>query len=207
MTRPLLVALHGVGSSARDMAVALAPLQQVAEVIALDGHEPFDLAASGRQWFSVAGVTEADRPMRVAGALPLLLDRLDRLAAAHGVTRDDLVLVGFSQGAIMTIAMIAQGFHHGRAVAIAGRLAAPVAPAGDRPATLLLLHDVADRVMPPLLSKQASTALVAAGHHVELTLTDGIGHGIGKPTLTALASWLAATAPTRATASTEGFSS
>lgn len=204
MIRPILVALHGVGSSAADMAGALAPLEKVAEVITLDGQDPFDLAASGRQWFSVAGVTEADRPRRVAAALPFLLERLERLAASRGVTRDDLVLVGFSQGAIMTIAMIAQGLHHGRAVAIAGRLAATVMPVADRPASLLLLHDAADRVMPSLLSTEASAALVAAGHHVQLTGTDGIGHGIAKPTLDALATWLAATAPSRTTALTEG---
>lgn len=200
MSRPLIVALHGVGSSGRDMGAALAPLASIAEVIALDGCEAFDGGAHGRQWFSVSGVTEADRPRRVAGALPRLVERLDRLASEQGVAREDLVLVGFSQGAIMTLAMIAQGLHAGRAVAIAGRLAAPVVPAGSRTASLLVIGDAADRIMPTALSQDAAERLRAAGHHVDLSLTDGIGHGIGSKTLSSIAAWLAATALHRADA-------
>ena len=199
MSRPLIVALHGVGSSARDMAAALAPLATVADVVVLDGTEPFDHGGSGRQWFSVIGVTEDDRPLRVAGALPALLSRLDQVAAEHDVARDELVLLAFSQGAIMTLAMIAQQLHRGRAIAIAGRLAAPVKSPADQPATLLLIHDRADHVMPPHLADEAKAKLVAAGHRVDLAHTNGIGHGIGPATITAIADWLAATASCQAT--------
>jgi len=192
MSRPLIVALHGVGSSARDMAAALAPLEKLAEVVALDGTDPFDVGATGRQWFSVAGVTEANRPDRVASALPALLDPLDRLAADHGVRRRDLVLLGFSQGAIMTLAMVAQGLHAGRAVAIAGRLAAMVSPIENDAADLLLVHDLADRVMPASLSSDAAAKLTAAGHRVEVVHTAGVGHGVGPATITAITGWLAA---------------
>jgi phospholipase/carboxylesterase len=205
MNRPLIVALHGVGSSGHDMGAALAPLAPIADVIALDGSEAFDGGGRARQWFSVRGVTEADRPRRVAGALPVLIERLDQLARDRNVAREDLVLLGFSQGAIMTLAMVAQGLHAGRAIALAGRLAAPVVPAGTRPASLLVIGDAVDRVMPPALSQEAAERLRTAGHHVDLRLTDGVGHGIGSPTLSSIANWLAATAPHRADATkTEG---
>lgn len=200
MNRPLIVALHGVGSSGPDMGAALAPLAAFAEVTALDGCEPFDGGGRGRQWFSVSGVTEADRPRRVAGALPRMLKRLDDVAKQHGVARDHLVLLGFSQGAIMTLAMVAQGLHVGRAIAIAGRLAAPVVPAALHPASLLVIGDSVDRVMPQRLSHDAAELLRAAGHHVHLTQTDGSGHGIGAQTLSSVADWLAATASPRAPA-------
>lgn len=202
MNRPLIVALHGVGSSGPDIGAALAPLAVGAEVIALDGCEPFDGGGRGRQWFSVSGVTETDRPRRVADAMPRMLKRLDDLARQHGVQRHDLVLLGFSQGAIMTLAMVAQGFHAGRAIAIAGRLAAPVVPASLHHASVLVIADATDRVMPQGLSQDAAEQLRAAGHHVDLTQTDGIGHGIGAQTLSSIARWLAATAPTRAPALT-----
>jgi predicted esterase len=121
MNWPLVVALHGVGSSARDMAAALAPLE-----------------------------------------------------------------------------MVAQGLHPGRAVAVAGRFAASVVPAGDHAATLLLVHDAADPVMPPALSKDAAAMLSLAGHQVDLVRTHGIGHSIGSATTTVIADWLAATAPSPA---------
>jgi phospholipase/carboxylesterase len=201
MTRPLIVALHGVGSNARDMAATLAPLSAHAEVLALDGPEPFDGGGWGggqdpraRQWFSVAGVTGADRPARIAQALPPLIARLDAIAAERGLSRDDLIPLGFSQGAMMTLAMIAGGLHRGRAIAVSGRLAAPVL-ATPGPARLLLIHDRNDPMMPLTLSVEAKTALTAAGHRVDSFWTAGLGHQIGQPSLFAIDRWLAADAP------------
>ncbi|WP_121114718.1 alpha/beta hydrolase [Croceibacterium ferulae] len=205
MSRPVIVALHGVGSSAADMAAVLAPLERVADVIALDGCEPFDRADRGRQWFSIAGVTEADRPRRVAEALPRVADRLQGLAGERGLALDELVLLGFSQGAIMTLAMVAQGLHRGRAIAVAGRLASPVLPPRGPAAPVLLVHDSTDRVMPPILSDDAAAQLGAAGHIVTAKSTTGVGHTIGRPTLSAITDWLATSAQSPLTpASIEG---
>jgi phospholipase/carboxylesterase len=185
--------------------VALAPLERVAEVVSLDGGEAFDGGGLGRQWFSIAGVTDADRSQRVARALLGLLERLDQLARSRDMRREDLVLLGFSQGAMMVLAMVAQQFHPGQAVAIAGRLAVPVLPAAGRPASLLLVHDLSDRIAPPSMSRDAADRLGAAGHHVKLVHTEGVGHGIGPAVPGVIAEWLAATASARAVStSTEG---
>lgn len=191
MSRPLIVALHGVGSCSSDMAAALAPLTVIAQVIALDGCKPFDGGGPRRQWFSVNGVTEADRPRRVEEALPGLIKRIEDVARDHHVPRGELVLLGFSQGAIMTLAMVAQGHHPGRAIAVAGRLASPVVPAGAKPASLLAIGDSADQVMPARLSAQAAEKLAEAGHRASMILTDGIGHGIGPQTISDISAWLA----------------
>jgi len=190
MTRKLVVALHGVGSNAQDMMAALQPLTAQADVVALEGPELFHSNALGRQWFSVAGITDANRPGRVKAAIPQLLQMLDQLAEDHDVRRDDLVLVGFSQGAIMTLAAIAGGHFHGHAVAIAGRLAADVA-SQTQPANLLLVHDRDDPVMPTPLSVEAAAALSRAGHQVDGAWTAGVGHGVGEATTNIINRWLA----------------
>jgi phospholipase/carboxylesterase len=190
MSRPIVVALHGVGSNARDLAAALTPLQSLCDVVALDGPEPFDGGGAGRQWFSIAAVTEANRPARVAAALPTLLVRFDEFAASRGVARDQLVLLGFSQGAIMILAAVAGGHHKGKAVAIAGRLAAPVVRP-VQPAHVLLVHDHDDGVMPADLSVAAASSLRAVGHDVDSIQTAGLGHAVGRPTLVSIERWLA----------------
>ena len=190
MNPPLIVALHGVGSSADDMTAALHPLTAFADVIALPGHEPFDSSDSGRQWFSVMSVTESNRSTRTAAALPALIAKLDQLAVARNISRDDIILLGFSQGAIMTLAAVAGGYHCGRAISIAGRLAVPVSPALDRQAEILVVHDADDHIMPSGLSINAATALNRAGHAVEVVETAAVGHRIGKATLDAIGAWL-----------------
>lgn len=205
MSLPLIVALHGVGSSAEELAAALSPLHAVADVVALDGADPFDGGGSGRQWFSIRGVTEQNRPERVLGALPPLLERLDRLAGEYGLARKDLVPLGFSQGAIMTLALIAQGLHSGHAIAVAGRLAAPVLPAVTGAGTLLLVHDQSDPVMATSLSDDAAVKLSAAGHHVDVARTEGVGHRVGSGTINEIARWLHATSSSEPLLDSKGY--
>lgn len=195
MSRPVLVALHGVGSTDVQISSALKPLEEVVEIVALGGPDPFDGGGAGRQWFSIAGVTEENRPSRAAAALEQLLPCLDQLAGARGISRDELVLLGFSQGAILVLAAIASGVHRGAAVAIAGRLATPVVTAEGRPGTVLLVHDRNDPVMPVQLAIEAAEQLARAGHHVDRVLTSGIGHSIGPATLTAVYDWLGSLPP------------
>lgn len=185
----LIIALHGVGSSAADLAPVVATLGRETGIaaIALDGPDRFDMAPTGHQWFSVRGVTDQTRTARVAAALPALLARLDAECAQRGLTRAEVALIGFSQGAIMALAALAANAGFGCTVAIAGRLAAPVLPIrGQRP-PVILLHDRIDPVMPFALAVQAEAALRDAGHDVRLIATDGYGHAIGPRTLEAAA--------------------
>ena len=68
--KQLVLLFHGVGSSARDLgplAEALAPHLPDAAIVSVQAP---DAVGRGWQWFSVEGVTEADRPARVAAAMP-----------------------------------------------------------------------------------------------------------------------------------------
>jgi phospholipase/carboxylesterase len=71
----LVLLFHGVGSSARDLVPlgeALAPHLSDTAIVSVQAPEA---AGPGWQWFSVQGVTEADRPARVAAACPLSCKR------------------------------------------------------------------------------------------------------------------------------------
>jgi phospholipase/carboxylesterase len=74
----LLPLFHGVGSTAEDLSAlgqALAPHRPGAWVISDRSPDPSDFG-QGWQWFSVQGVTEANRPDRAAAAMPRFLQRV-----------------------------------------------------------------------------------------------------------------------------------
>lgn len=83
----LLLLFHGVGSSPEDLAPlgqALAATRPRAWVIGVRAPNRADFG-SGWQWFSVQGITELNRPERVAQALPAFFDRVEAWQRRTGV--------------------------------------------------------------------------------------------------------------------------
>lgn len=178
--RQLVLLLHGVGSSADNLAPvggAIARARPDAFVVSINGPHP-STPGSGREWFSVAGITEENRPKRIANAMPLFQEAIAHWQNASGIGVGDTTLVGFSQGAIMALeSSQIERPPAARVVALAGRFAQAVRRA---PADLKfhLIHGEADGVVPARASVEAARALQAAGGDVTLDLLPGLGHGI-----------------------------
>lgn len=181
--RRLVILLHGVGSSGAD----LMPLAQSwrgalpdAAFAAPNAPQPFDMG-NGHQWFSIAGVTEANRPARVAAALPALAELIEAERQRVGVAPTDVALVGFSQGSIMALHLAMTAPERcGAVIAFAGRIAAPVETpdgAGHRP-PILMVGGAADSIMPPAVVQAAATHFRSAGFAVEEHLLRGVPHTI-----------------------------
>lgn len=191
--RRLIVLLHGVGSCAADLAPIarfLAEAAPDARVLVPDGFQPFDGGGSGRQWFSVAGVTPANRAARVDAALPPLLDWIEARRQEAGVPPAAVALFGFSQGSIMGLAAAARGAALGAVVAVAGRLVDPVVSASASSPRLLLLHGLADGVIPAAEGQEAAERLAAAGYDVTFRTEPGHGHGVSPDQARQAAAWL-----------------
>jgi len=179
--RQLVLLFHGVGSSADNLAPlggAIAQARQDAFVVSVNGPHPSTLG-SGREWFSVVGITEENRPERIAKAMPLFRSAVEHWQKASAIGPRD-VLVGFSQGAIMALESTQVQMElppAQRVIAMAGRFAQPVrrAPAGLK---FHLIHGEQDSVVPTRSSVEAERALQAAGADVTLDLLPGLGHGI-----------------------------
>ncbi len=179
----LLIMLHGVGSNGAD----LAPIgQHIAQNIGADSTSPdaphrFDQGGAGRQWFSITGVTEANRPARVAEARASFDTTLSAIIEAHGLQNQlhNVALIGFSQGSIMALDAVASGrWPIGAVIAFSLRLAspAPLTPALHTP--VLLIHGTTDPVMPITEATTAKATLTAAGVQTTLHLLPGVGHTI-----------------------------
>jgi phospholipase/carboxylesterase len=193
-TRQLLLLFHGVGSSAEDLrplGEALAAQLPQACVVSVRSPDPSDLG-QGWQWFSVRGVTEADRPARVAAAMPRLVEAVRAWQRETATEPGTTTLIGFSQGAIMALESTQRPEPvSGRVVALAGRFAQ--APRVAPPQVALhLLHGDQDRVMAPALADDAVRQWRALGGSASLDMFTGLGHGIDPRVARRVAEHLAA---------------
>ena len=176
----LILLFHGVGSNAQSLTglgQAYAQAFPQAMVVAVDAHHASELAPGGRQWFSVTGVTEENRPARVDAALPAFEFAVRHWQERSGVDTAGTALVGFSQGAIMALASALRPEPvAARVIAIAGRFARlPEAPLHEG-STLHLLHGKADAVMPYSHAIDGAMRLKALGTDFTADVLPFIGH-------------------------------
>jgi len=176
----LVLLFHGVGSGPED----LLPLGQAVghrfpDALVLSARSPdaSDLG-NGWQWFSVRGIEDAIRPLRVAEAMPRFLATVQHWQHESGLDAAATTLIGFSQGAIMALEATQRPQPlAARVIAIAGRFAQP--PRLAPPATALhLLHGEEDRVVPSALSVEGAQQLQALGATATLDVFPRLGHGI-----------------------------
>lgn len=176
----LFLLFHGVGASPqglRGLGEAVASQHPKAWVVCVRSPDASDMGA-GWQWFSVRGVTAANRAERVAAAMPGFVSAVATWQQRAGVGPAHTTLMGFSQGAIMALeATQLPVLAAERVVALAGRLASPARRADPR-LRLHLLHGEADKVVPVAGSAEAHAQLQALGATASLDLVPGLGHGV-----------------------------
>jgi phospholipase/carboxylesterase len=183
MTDALVIFLHGVGSDGASLAALGKVWADVLPSVAFtapDGPFPFDQGGPGRQWFSVAGVTPVNRAERIVAARAALDVVLTRLIADHGLTDrlDRVALVGFSQGSIMALDVVASGrLPLGAVVGFSARLASPQPWAASN-IPVLLAHGSDDTVIPIAEGEAAAAALHQLGAPVEWLAVQGGGHDV-----------------------------
>ena len=175
----LILLLHGWCSDGR----AMAPLAQAlrgsfpqAAILAPDGPHPADAGRRGRQWYAVDGLTPDNWPARVASALPALQDWVRAQQRRLGVGEAATALGGFSQGAILGLALVQHDDGiAGRVLAFGGCYTAPPRAAPQR-STVHLFHGGADTVIPADGSRQALAWLAEGQGDATLDIAEGVGH-------------------------------
>lgn len=181
----LLLLLHGWGGSGADMAplaLALRAAFPQAAVLAPDAphaHTRADGspgADSARQWYAVAGLTPQNWPGRVDEALPALKAWVQAQQQRLGVGEAATALAGFSQGAVLALALVLQNDGiAGRVLAFGGCLTR-VPEAAPQQTTLHLFHGSDDEVIPAEGSRQALGHLAELQGDATLDIAQGVGH-------------------------------
>jgi phospholipase/carboxylesterase len=196
----LVVLIHGYGADGNDL-IGLGQAWQTrfpdAAFVSPNAPERAP-QGPGYQWFPLSRLDPAETEAGVAVAAPALNAFLDAELAANKLGPEDLVLLGFSQGAMMALHV---GL--GRKVPplgimafsglLAGRIPQP-APGGVYP-PVFLSHGDSDQVVPPQMMFTALGALQQVGAGVDWHLARNTGHGIDPESLELGAQFLQAIRP------------
>jgi len=194
--KQLVILCHGVGADGHDL-IGLAPyLAKVlpdAKFIAPNAPYAFDQAPFGHQWFSLGDMSMETRLAGTQAVAPILNDYIDEQLAAHGLTEQQLALVGFSQGAMVCLYVgLRRAQQIAGIVAHSGVLVGPELLASEmksRP-PVLLLHGDADDIVPPENLGLAAAALQGAGVWVHQQMRPVLGHGIDDGSIMAMMDFL-----------------
>ncbi len=184
VARQLVVLCHGVGADGHDL-IDLAPTWSQAlpdaAFVAPHAPEPYDQAPHGRQWFSLADRTTSALYAGAQRAAPALQAYIDAELARLGLGRDDVALMGFSQGAMMVLhaGLRRQPVPRGLLAFSGALLWTPELMqqcAGHPP--VLLVHGEADPVVPFDRALASESALRQLGIPLQTLWRPGLEHAI-----------------------------
>ncbi len=195
--RQLVVLLHGVGADGNDLiglAPALATRLPHAAFVAPNAPAPCDMAPFGYQWFSLQDRRPQALLRGVQVAAPLLDAFLDAELERYSLADHQLALVGFSQGAMMSLYVAPRRPHTiagvlGFSGALIGGETLP-ADARSRP-PVFLIHGDADEIVPVEALFAAVQGLQAAEIPVQWSVRPGLPHAIDPESLEHGAAFLA----------------
>lgn len=195
---PLLLLLHGIGADEVDLAPLVPHLDP--RFFAISARAPHEAEPMGYRWYAIDWTASPPRadPAEIVASRELLARFVEEAIAAYGTDPARTFLLGFSQGAIMSLALLlarpelVRGVvaHSGRLARLPGPNPSPEALSR---AAVLVLHGVADEVVPAAQGQKVYEVLAPLlGSRVTHRAFDGLGHGISNESLAEAARWLTA---------------
>ena len=183
----LVVFIHGYGADGHDLIGLADPMaEHLPNTAFISPHAPNTCSMNpmGKEWFPIPMI---DMTSEVYACEIMLksVDQfqtwLDTLMVEQGVTPDRVILVGFSQGTMLSLHVGPRRKDQlAGIVGFSGRLLetdALDAEAITKP-PVLLVHGDMDMVVPPSDMPKAETALLSAGFDVQTHMSPGTAHGI-----------------------------
>jgi phospholipase/carboxylesterase len=187
-TRSVVVFLHGYGANGADLLGLADPLGEHLPdtlFVAPDAPEACAGAPFGYQWFPIPwidGSSEEEAARGMQAAVADLNAFLDGILVEEDLLPEQMVLLGFSQGAMMSLHVAPRREDPiAGVVAFSGRLLQPELLPDETVSRMpiLLVHGDADDVVPVQSLPQAAQALQDAGFtEVFAHIMKGTAHGI-----------------------------
>ncbi len=182
-----VVFLHGYGADGADLlglADTLAPHLPDTVFRAPNAPQRSAVNPFGYQWFPIPwmdGASEAEMHAGFQQSVAEIDLYLDRVLSDEGIDHSALVLLGFSQGTMMSLHVAPRrACSLAAVVGFSGRLLNPLILAEQVKSKppVLLLHGDQDEVVPFASLSEASDSLVELEFEVCTHVMRGVGHGI-----------------------------
>lgn len=182
--RAAVLALHGRGAGARDI-LALTKVLDLGDSVAVVAPE-----AAGNTWYPYSFLAPLGRNEPYLSSALKLLDTLVTYLADHDIPAERVVLLGFSQGACLTLEYAARNARrYGGVVGLSGGLIGPDGLArhdeGSLAGTPVFLGcSDHDPHIPAHRVRHAAETLRDLGGEVAMSLYPDLGHSVNEDELT-----------------------
>ncbi len=193
---PLLVLLHGYGSNQDDLFGFAPQLPQNAYVVSFQA--PHSLMYNSFAWYAIYFDQNSDKFSDIPQAqnsLQLIKASVEALCQEYPVDKDNITLIGFSQGAILSYALaLSYPQMFKKIVALSGYFNAEMCLEGHGQndfSTLQIFasHGTDDQVIPIDWARQSKETLLQK--NIKLTYLEyPVGHGVAPQNFIDFTSWL-----------------
>ena len=193
---PLLILLHGYGSNEEDLFSFATELPDDSYVISV--RAPYDLQPYGHAWYAIhfdADENKFSDNVQAKQSVEIIASFIDEIVKQYPIDTNNVTLIGFSQGAILSYATaLTYPEKISKVVALSGYFNQEILPEIiDTKAIshlkFFVSHGSVDQVIPVDWARKAKPALENLGLEVEYQEYP-IGHGVSPKNFYDFKNWL-----------------
>lgn len=193
---PLLLLLHGYGSNEEDLFSFAAQLPD--EYFIVSARAPYSLPPYGNAWYAITFDNDMNKfsdDKQAIESRDLIVKFIDELIATYPIDKDNVTLLGFSQGSILSYAVaLTYPEKIKRVAALSGYLNMDIVGkslhAEDvTKVKFFISHGVVDQVIPVEWARKAPEFLKGLGVDVSYHEYNS-GHGVAPQNFYDLLNWL-----------------
>ena len=193
---PLLILLHGYGSNEEDLFSFAPELPDDSYVISV--RAPYDLQPYGHAWYAIhfdADENKFSDNVQAKQSVEIIASFIDEIVKQYPIDTENVTLIGFSQGAILSYATaLTYPEKISKVVALSGYFNQEILPEiidtkAISQMKFFVSHGSVDQVIPVDWARKAKPALENLGLEVEYQEYP-IGHGVSPKNFYDFKNWL-----------------
>lgn len=189
---PVVILLHGYGSNELDLFELKSIFPK--NYLVISARAPYPVGTQGYQWFSIG---EANKSGEIEHSRTLVVKFISEITSKYKADREHVVLMGFSQGAMMSyeVGLLNPGLVSGIAPLsgrLFGHLKQDIKASSPqlKKLKIFIAHGTADERIKFAEGKAANDYLKSIGLNPEFHEYPGMGHSISNDVLRDLVKWL-----------------